>query len=241
MNREISDERLNAFVDRELDRAEEGALLEAMQRDPQLEQRACELRATRDLVRHAYRDEAPSRGGRRDDSPKASRWTTIAAMILIAVGTVAGWTAHAWQQGDEEGEVSRLARRAGVVAQVASTHRVVLHVSSSAPERLSRMLDDAEDMLRGARAAGRPVAVEIVANNTGLDLLRIDGPAAISRRLTSLRADYPNLTLVACAQTIERLREKGVVVQLLPDTVVATSALDEIVQRIHEGWTYVRT
>jgi len=30
-------------------------------------------------------------------------------------------------------------------------------------------------------------------------------------------------------------------VHLLPQTVVATSALDEVVKRIHEGWTYVRT
>jgi len=36
------------------------------------------------------------------------------------------------------------------------------------------------------------------------------------------------------------LRERGVAVQLLPQTAVATSALDEVVRRMHEGWTYVR-
>jgi len=94
-------------------------------------------------------------------------------------------------------------------------------------------------MLRAARETGRPVAVEIVANSTGLDVLRVDVPSQASRLLT-LRADYPNLTLVACGQTIERLRAQGIAVQLLPDTAIATSALDQIVRRIREGWTYVR-
>ena len=91
-----------------------------------------------------------------------------------------------------------------------------------------------------ARASGRPIAIEILANNTGLDVLRVDVPGP-SARLASLRTENPNLTLVACGQTIERLRARGIVVQLLPQTVVATSALDEVVKRIHEGWTYVRT
>jgi hypothetical protein len=29
--------------------------------------------------------------------------------------------------------------------------------------------------------------------------------------------------------------------KLLPETGVATWALDEVVTRIHEGWTYIRT
>jgi intracellular sulfur oxidation DsrE/DsrF family protein len=94
-------------------------------------------------------------------------------------------------------------------------------------------------MLAAARSAGRPIAIEVLANSGGLDVLRADASAAAAR-LETLHKQYPNLTLVACGQTIERLREKGIAVHLVPDATVATSALDEVVRRIHEGWTYVR-
>jgi intracellular sulfur oxidation DsrE/DsrF family protein len=55
-----------------------------------------------------------------------------------------------------------------------------------------------------------------------------------------LRAEHPNLALVACGQTVERLREKGIEVRLLPGTRVASSALDQIVTRMGQGWSYVR-
>jgi intracellular sulfur oxidation DsrE/DsrF family protein len=39
---------------------------------------------------------------------------------------------------------------------------------------------------------------------------------------------------------VERLREKGLVVHLLPGTRVASSALEQIVTRMSQGWSYVR-
>jgi hypothetical protein len=160
-------------------------------------------------------------------------------VVLLAIGIGGGWTAHALRDGGNGDDYSRLARQAGALAQTASPDRVLLHLSSSAPERIAAMLDEAEGMLRAARNDGRAVAIEVVANNTGLDVLRVDA-AGEARRLAALRREFPNLTLVACAQTIERLREKGVAARLLPDAIVATSALDQVVKRIQEGWTYVR-
>lgn len=240
MKDDVSYERLNALVDGELDRFEAGRVFDAIQRDPGLERQVGELRLVKDLLRHAYRYDSPAGSADRHRWGHGWGWMAAAAVALVAVGIGAGWTGHAWQQRDGDADFSRLAHRAGAVAQVAADNRIVLHVSSSAPERVSAMLDDAEGVLRAARANGRPIAMEILANNTGLDVLRADVPGP-SARLASLRSENPNLTLVACGQTIERLRAQGVVVQLLPQTVVATSALDEVVKRIHEGWTYVRT
>jgi intracellular sulfur oxidation DsrE/DsrF family protein len=82
--------------------------------------------------------------------------------------------------------------------------------------------------------------MEIVANGSGLDILRAD-VSQYAQRIEALRANYPNLTLVACGLTVQRLRDQGVVVRRIPNTVVSTSALEQIVRRIHEGWTYVPT
>jgi hypothetical protein len=230
---------LNALCDGELDRVAEGRVLEAIRRDSALAQRLGELRLTKQLVRHAYRHEtaAPRAGRSSIVTPPAV--LAAAAVALVAFGIGAGWIGHALQQGTEGEDYSRLARKAGVLAQNASPDRVLLHISSSAPERVAAMLDEAEGMLRAARKSGRTVAIEVVANNTGLDVLRLDAPGG-ARRLAALHGEFPNLTLVACAQTIERLREKGLPARLLPDAIVATSALDQVVKRIQEGWTYVR-
>lgn len=240
MKDDVSYDRLNALVDGELDRFEAGRAFDAIHRDPALERRVGELRLIKDLVRHAYQQEKSPGGGDRHPWRRDGRLLAVAAVALVAVGVGAGWNGHAWQQRDGDADLSRVVHRVGAVAQVAAADKIVLHVSSSAPERVSAMLDDAEGMLRAARADGRPIAIEILANNTGLNVLRIDVPGP-SIRLAALRAENPNLTLVACGQTIERLRERGVDVQLLPETAVATSALDEVVTRVHGGWTYVRT
>ena len=241
MKDDVSYDRLNALVDGELDRFEAGRAFDAIHRDPGLERRVGELRLIKDLVRHAYQQDevAGRRGIAIPGAATGAGWPSPRSRSLPWAWAPAG-TAMPGSNGTGTPTFRGSSHRVGAVAQVAAADRIVLHVSSSAPERVSAMLDDAEGMLRAARADGRPIAIEILANNTGLDVLRIDVPGP-SMRLAALRAENPNLTLVACGQTIERLRERGVDVQLLPETVVATSALDEVVKRVHGGWTYVRT
>jgi intracellular sulfur oxidation DsrE/DsrF family protein len=236
---DISYDRLNAFVDGELDAQDEGRVLDALRRDPELAQQVHELRLNKDLMRHAYPPAPGVRRVRRKSLPGGWRGLAAAAVALIAIGAAGGWAGHTWQNEDAD-DYSRLARSATSATAAPTDDKILLHVSSSAPDRVAAMLEETESALAAARRDGRALQVEILANNTGLDVLRADrpGPAA---QLEALRARYPNLTLVACRQTIERLHEKGVTVRLLPDAEVATSALDEVVKRIHEGWTYVRT
>ena len=53
-SKDVSDERLNAFVDGELEASEKSEVFEALGEDSTLSQRACELRQLSELVRHAY-------------------------------------------------------------------------------------------------------------------------------------------------------------------------------------------
>ena len=243
----LSDERLNAWIDGELGADDAADLLERLRHDGVLRERVAALRLTRDLLRHAYAEgpAAPPWSAAARPSPtrapRARAWA--AGLALLGLGAGLGWLAHG-PAGD--GAAARLAGTAlsGPGAVDADrphrdATRIVLHLSTGTASQGRAVLDQAEGLLEAARAASRPVRVEIVANGGGLDLLRA-GASTQAPRIEALRRAYPELALVACGQTVQRLRESGVEVHLLPGTQTATSALDQIVQRLQQGWTYVR-
>ena len=224
MKHEISDEQLNAFIDDELDAADREGVLAAVAVDGELAQRACTLRLLKERVRHAYAEPpaAPSR------QRPARPWRALAMALMLAGAALGGWIAR-----DQVGVGGNS------LARKADTGHVVLHLAAWDEQRARVALDDAEGLLRTAREAGQPIEVELVANRGGLDLLRAD-VTPHADRIARLRAEHPNFALIACGQTVERLREKGMTVHLLPGTRVASSALDQIVARMGQGWSYVR-
>lgn len=237
MSCDLSQERLNALIDGELTPADAATLLEQLRTDTALRERVGQLRLGKELVRHAYADLTPPRR-LAPPSSGSHRWRAAAAgIVALACGALLGWTAR--EQGIGGPDAPVLLAEPGAQPLRGESARVLLHVSSGSARRGSAILDRAEGILQAARSSGRKVSVEIVANSDGLDLLR-EGVSAHVGRIAALRAAYPNLTLVACGQTAQRLREGGVAVRLLPGTATATSALDEIVLRMQQGWTYAR-
>lgn len=248
--RQLSEEMRSAFVDGELDARDSAAILERMGSDSRLRDDVCRTRLLKEMVLTGYRDVAPK--------PEAALpRRRPAAIALIAAGLVAGllgWQAGAWMPaGDATRSTPASAQRpAEPVTQAVvagstlddallnSAERVLVHVSSARREDVGAALDGIEGLLLDARASGRPIAIEVVANIGGIDLLRAD-VSAYPGRIASLRAAYPELTFIACGQTLARLRERGTGVQLLPGVTVASSALDQVVRRLHEGWLYVRS
>jgi intracellular sulfur oxidation DsrE/DsrF family protein len=55
-----------------------------------------------------------------------------------------------------------------------------------------------------------------------------------------MKQRHANLNWVACGQSINRLRNDGEKVTLLPAIQTAPTAISEIVTRLQQGWTYVR-
>ena len=223
----FSDEQLSAFVDDQLGSQEREEILAALAEDAELVQRLCALRATKELVGHAYAHlpAARHRTGRR-----VPLWSSaLAAGLALAVGVVLGWQGHRASQGGT-GIADSLA---GLFAPQAA--RVLIHLDSSQRERMQEALDMAEAYLARAGKA----RVELVVNNSGLDLLR-EETTPYAERIAALAARYDMLAFVACGNAIARYRSAGLDVTLVPEARVERTAVEHIVDRVRAGWTYLK-
>ena len=70
--------------------------------------------------------------------------------------------------------------------------------------------------------------------------LRFDGSRIDPDRVRKMMDKYDNLTFVACANTIRRLREQGVDVLLIDRTHASETAIDHVIGRLQAGWTYIK-
>lgn len=244
-HRNLSDEHLNAFIDGQLDTDEKSRILSAINADDDLSRRACELRRLRDLVQHAYETPPPA-PKRRALNPAGPGWRqAIAAALLLTIGGTLGWYSHAQQRQapnlramylDEEKafQTAELDQ-----APVQGERKILLHLSSDEPAKLEQALNTAEQLLASYRDLQQPVEIEVVANAGGLDLLRAD-VSPFADRVRELQRKYDNLTFLACQTAMTRLRrEQHITPDLLPEALITPNALEEILNRLQQGWMYI--
>lgn len=231
MNREISDELLNAFADNELDGVEKADLLECIAADEKLRAKVCETWHLKELVRSAH-----PLAGKADSKKKSKRWhmlgLPLAACLLLMVGAGSGWLAH--DRADENGisgaELRTIQAKGG---------RVLLHLVSGEPVEIDKALRKAEVLAATHDITGGPVQVELVVNGTGIKMLQ-SGNVPVATRIATMREHHHNIRLVACNETMNRMRERGVDITLLPNVDIVPSAIEEIAARIDQGWRYMQ-
>ncbi len=219
---------LHAYVDGQLDSEERERILIEANSDKELRETLCDLRRTKELVNHAYAGvKAPRR--RTPAAPSRLRsytgWSS-AAVILLALGFISGWFSHLPAPS-----------LPGFTTQSAQAQHVILHIGHGSHEKFEETLNRAEQLLSSYREQG--IRVEIVANSDGLDLLRANDSPYV-QRIRGMMRMYSDLRFVACSNTIARLEREGNLVLLIEDTQVAPSAVEHIVQRVKEGWTYIK-
>lgn len=247
----VSQELLNAFVDNQLEPGEKDLAFEEIARDETLHDQVCQLREMKAMVQHAYDDPPepspflpgqrhmlanPYSGLKRAAYPLRS-FATCA--LLLAIGGASGWLIASQQAAQSRHEMGLLFPVISHYNMPAKSDNIVIQVGNSDPVRIETALDASERLLRTSRRAHKNVKVEIIANNSGLDLLRSD-VSRYARRVALMEAKYPNLKFVACGLTLNRLKKKGVKVHLLPNTGSVPSAPAEITRRLQQGWDYIR-
>lgn len=238
----LSEEYLHAFLDGELAAHERELALRRLEEDDEFKRQVCELRGLKERVKGAYADPPPMPARRhagRAGAGASFLGQALAAGVLLVLGLAGGWLAH-----DLNGGAPAYDRLAGLpegyrpvaLADKVDADRIVLHLDNNDPARLAAALDLAERLLERRGQRGQ---VKIVVNSYGLNLLRRE-TSPYRERIGSLAARHGNLEFVACGQSVARLRRDGVVVELLPQARVASSAINEILQRMQQGWVYVK-
>lgn len=242
-NEHVSDELINSFVDGQLSADENNRILEAINADPELGAQICDVQRLKALVSHSYERPPKTSHQHAHGVSKLLKYrSALAAGLVLSVGTLSGWFAHNWwdpadiQSGKQ---AVYYVQPSQIAAKWTGQQKVVLHIGSSDPMKLKAGLDHAEYMLNSYRQAGRPIQMELVVSGNGLDLLRAD-ISPFAERIKTMKQTYSTLDFIACRQTLDRYREKGMAVKLLPEAKLqSSSALDEVMLRLQQGWTYV--
>lgn len=230
-----SDEKLHMFIDDEMNSSDRARMMEAINKDEQLSNRVCELMQLKDAVRLAYNELPESRqsASHRDTAFRTGSWlNAAAAVLLLAIGTLGGWTLYPQFGASNEG-INMAA------IEQPQSENIILHISKSDPAQFTAALDYAEQFLTEHEAQGH--RVDVVAHAGGLDMMRAD-VSPIKGHIVAMMDKYDNVHFVACAGAIKMYTKKnGVAPVIIQGVGTDYTAFDHIVGRLQGGgWKYIK-
>lgn len=240
----ISVEEINAFIDDELIHEDRQRVREHVKKNPELTQLICDIDQVQDWIKEAY-EIVPE-----PSHPKAN-WRihallpgALAAMALLSVGALAGWFAGKISSADTGGAHAATMLQASnqiqnvefASAPTAQTRNVILRLGSDSPRKFTETLNRIEHVMK--TSAHQPgFQMEVLANSDGLNFLRAD-TSPYAKQIEALMKEYPNLHFMVCGTSLKNLEESGQKAALLPNVRVTSSAVEQVAQRIREGWSY---
>ena len=125
-------------------------------------------------------------------------------------------------------------------AQAADPHRLALQISDEDPVKMRAVLDVAANVSRHYSGQGEDVEIVVVAFNGGLDML-LDDRSPVKERLLNFLKSMPNVSFIACGNTLETLAAKEgrrpPLIEGISITQVGVAALMDLAEK---NWTIVR-
>lgn len=111
--------------------------------------------------------------------------------------------------------------------------QIVFSVTSGDDEAINHVLSSANNVLKFY--GPEKVQMEIVAYSGGIRMLLKENPKIAERVRTLMLYD---VTFVACGNT---MRTKNITeAQLIDDVEVVTAGIVEMIERVKEGWIYIK-
>jgi len=233
----VSDEQINAFIDSQITDEERQEFLAQMQSDKQLASRVCDLQQLKQMTQLAFRD-IPGHYNLSMPSRRFS-WKAIAAsLVFFVTGLLIGTTQ--FNLSDRFSDSSSFTPVQDLPNQQQVVTKVLVHLSSADESSARNTLNNINEMLVQYAAQQKQILVEIIANSDGLNLLRV-GRSPFADLIRRMTEQHPNLTFLACLNTIENFEKaEGNPIHLLPQAGTIRSGVAQVIKRQQEGWAYIR-
>ena len=241
-NQNISEERLNLFIDEQLDAEDMDAIHKAVLEDASLRERVCQLKAVRELVGYAYSEVPPSRY--ESEQSKLSRpgfYRAIAASILVFIGVLLGWTTYGYTPNAVKAISAENAFQyvANHVTVDHGQRKIVMHIDSGDLKVVNAALNEADHLLATYRKANTPMKLDIITNTDGINILR-PGVSPYLDRVQKLIGN-DDVSFFACERSIAKaVKREGVEIRLIDGVTTDKSAKELIPERLEKGWVYIK-
>jgi len=241
--KDITEDKLNMFIDEQLDTDEMNEIHEALLDNKELREQVCQLKAVRELVGYAYSEVPPSRQEHLNKKRSGSLFgRAAAASVTLVVGVVLGWSTYEYSPN------ATMAISAENTFQYVANHvkadrgkrKIVLHIDSSDLQVVNAALNEADQLLATYRKANTPIELDIITNKSGINILR-PGVSPYIDRIKKLIDNNDDVAIYACNRSIAKaLKKEGVEIVLMPEVTKDKSARELIPQRLEKGWVYIK-
>lgn len=244
MKQDVSNELLGAFVDDELACSDKRVIAEEIKTNADMASRTQALLDLKTSIKQAYPEsEVVEKTNKSLGKRFKKRFLTqsIAASVMVSIGLIIGSIFGQAPSQNPYQPVTAGDSIFGIKVQPVSHHanKVLLHITSSELNKIDFLLSKTERMLLDSKNSNNPLNIEVIANSGGIDFLKkTNSPYA--ERILSLQQQYDNLQFIACKNTLRRLRKNGNNIQMVDGVKQDRPALDTIVNRMNDGWTYVK-
>jgi len=240
--KDFSEDKLNLFIDEQLDTDEMNEIREALLDNKDLREQVCQLKAVRELVGYAYSEVPPSR----HDSPVKNGSTSmlgraIAASVTLVVGVILGWSTYEYSP-NAVNAISAENTFQFVANHVTVDHgqrKIVLHIDSGDLRVINAALNEADHLLAMYRKANTPIKLDIITNKSGINVLR-PGVSPYLARMREL-IDDEDVSVFACQRSINKAHKReGVDIVLMKGVMTDKTARELIPERLKDGWVYIK-
>ena len=241
--RDITEDKLNLFIDEQLDTDEMNEIQEALLDDKDLREQVCQLKAVRELVGYAYSEVPLSRSEIHQQKKSGSLFAkAIAASVTLVVGVLLGWSTYEYSPNAIQA-ISAENTFQYVANHVKVEHgkrKIILHIDSSDLQVVNAALNEADQLLATYRKANIPMELDVITNKAGINILR-PGMSPYITRIKQLIDDNDEVAIYACNRSIAKaLKKEGVEIVLMPGVTKDKSARELIPQRLEQGWVYIK-
>ncbi|MCG2643025.1 hypothetical protein ACFPFP_14665 [Bradyrhizobium sp. GCM10023182] len=125
-------------------------------------------------------------------------------------------------------------------SRAAEPHRLALQISDDDPVKMRAVLDVAANVSRHYSGEGGDVEIVVIAFNGGLDML-LEDRSPVKERLVNFLKSMPNVSFIACGNTLETLAAKeGRRPPLIDGVSVTQVGVAALMDLAEKNWTIVR-